>query len=133
MLARPDFTRTCDSCQKWIYDENTGRRKRWPDPDTGEFMKRPEGSQTPCTSCPKTSWSRTKTPEIGKQAELSSKNEKTWSLYHRIHGCGGMAAFNLDAITIKNMGIIHELVSEHERTHLAGVYFGLRQLNTKVK
>lgn len=73
-------------------------------------MERPPKSPTPCTSCPKCDGEQEKSPEVGRQADLSEKNWRTIALYHEVQGVAGCGVVP-DGITRQNFGIIHQ---EHE-------------------
>lgn len=128
-MARPDFDRTCTSCLTYQYDEDTGLPKRWPDPVNGEYLKRVPGSLPNCKACPKCAWTKDKSPTAGRMAELSPRNRRTLEIYNRIKG-SGVTPPNMDAITVRNLGIIHELEREIERSMAAATRSELVRLNT---
>lgn len=51
-LDRAKFGRTCESCRKWQFDEETGDVT--PNRTDGEPMRRPLRTLPPCHTCPKT-------------------------------------------------------------------------------
>lgn len=83
----------------------------------GLTIARPPGSPTPCQLCPKCSGSKVKSAEVGRTAELSRRNWKTWKLFNEVQACGP-GDLKLDAVARKNFGILHQLVKEDEKREM---------------
>lgn len=94
LLLHPEVAmRDCQHCQKWLYDEKTGRVEQ----RAGKDVLRP-GTPTPCRfpkGCPKG------TPE--KQLSLTPKNEMAYQHYKE---CKAVGAFPDDPIVRRNAAMI---------------------------
>lgn len=115
LLAHPEVAyRSCDECQKWYFDPQTGRqeKRRRKDPADGKLkllpVARKPGALPPCWKCPKCSGDA-KTPEEGRKAELSEKNWKALRFYYEQKAVGGP----VDAVARRNCGIIERVLEEH--------------------
>jgi hypothetical protein len=92
-----------------MVDIKTGRiHRHW----NKEPVKRPEGAPTPCHDCAKCSGSVEKSPEIGRQAELSQKNQRTLELYYQ-HRAAGIEG--IDDVTRHNFGLILQTIESFDR------------------
>jgi hypothetical protein len=102
--------RTCDFCLKWMFDPETGQLVL--NKCTGEPLRRPVGVSPPCFSCPKcSSASASRTPETGRESDLTPRNQRTLELYYENLAVPGPA----DNVMRRNFGIIHRILSEHDR------------------
>ena len=95
LLLHPEVaTRDCGHCQKWLYDEKTGRVvKRGP-----RDVERPAGTFPPCQTqagCPKG------TPE--EPRSLSPRNEMAYRHYLE---CKAVGEFPPDSIVRRNAALI---------------------------
>ncbi len=97
---------------KYVYDVYTGDLKYYP-PGSGVPLLR-HGGPTPCQTCPKVYGCHDKTPDEGRKQELSEKNEATWGLYQAVHGAR-LDGSGLDDVAVENLGLIHAIVTGHER------------------
>ncbi len=86
-----------------------GRKSRY-----GEPVPRPKQSKPPCHFCPKCAGCEARTPEAGRQSELSDKNWQTLVLYERVQG--SMGGIELDEVAQRNLGLIHGIVTGAERS-----------------
>lgn len=102
--------RSCEDCQRWIYDVQSGQIKR--NKLTGEPIPRPPGTKMPCVHCPRCEGEAEKTPEVGKRRSWSARNWRTWELYWRQQGTGSRVG---DAIVRRNFGIIAEALAQYDR------------------
>jgi hypothetical protein len=110
LLTHPGF-RSCDDCEKYIYDPKTGELQDSP-PGSGRPLARPKGIITPCYCCAKVAHCDEKTPEVGRRQELSEKNLRTLDLYYAIHGAR-LSGDSLDDIAVENLTTIQRLMT-HE-------------------
>lgn len=111
-MVYPGF-RTCDECEKWIFDEDGNRKEQFP--GAGEYVARPAGFPTPCHTCEKVRNypCQLKTPATGRLADLSDKNRATWALYNRVRGSG--ISTGIDELAAENLGIIHATIEDYDR------------------
>jgi len=115
--------RTCESCQKWWYDDaidkETGRMK-WSTkivskgPKQFERPKKPDGtlvSPAPCHECPK------KSPAEAHKIELSEKNLATFDFFRRVKATNGACLterMTEDETLMKNLVTVDAIVRAHE-------------------
>lgn len=92
-------TRSCAHCQKWRYDEATGRVA---EDAFGQKIPRYNGERLPChftpSTCPKG------TPDAG--IELSDIN---WQVYLHNRECAAVGDFPNDEVVRRNAAIIFEV------------------------
>lgn len=110
-VSRPGF-RSCDDCQKWMYEDPGSEMSSKRALRRGEFIARPAGVPTPCWKCPKCEGSAEKTPTTGRQSDLSDKNRRTLELYYETQAAHLPIS---DPVTVKNLGIVHDYMKAHER------------------
>ena len=80
MLFRPELARrSCQDCQTWLYDENTGKRLMRRD----QPVLRPSTIPTPCAQCPKGS------PEKEHETRLTRRNAAVVELYRMVRATSG--------------------------------------------
>ena len=111
LLADPArAVRSCDDCEKWFYDDTTGKRII----RGGEPVPRPAGSAPGCGKCAKCEGLDygQRNPAEGRKAELSRKNWRALWLYYEQQACGGEVH---DPMTRHNFGIIHWLIGSVDR------------------
>lgn len=96
--------RDCESCQKFVYDEDTGQivigRDRQPE-------RRAPGCLAPCRyrrGCPKG------TPEA--QLTLTSQNQQAWDHYRE---CRAVGEFPDDAIVRRHAALLHNVEESCKR------------------
>ncbi len=109
--------RSCEDCLRWMWDEETGRVREYP-PGSGIPLIRPPTSPTPCEICPKCAWSREKSPQVGRRATLSRKNQLTLDVYQEVQATFGRLLGPralADGMLMRNLGIIAELYELHRR------------------
>jgi len=107
-LAHPQVaTRSCEDCQRYVYDEKTGERQEWPK-GSGNPLPRPKGTLPPCgygpTKCPKGN------PTAGR--ELSESNAMAYRHYLE---CRAVGQFPDDAVVRQNAAIIRSVEDELAR------------------
>lgn len=116
-MLRPELP-TCDECEQFVFDhEKNWQLKFWPS-DSDQPMQRPAGSQLPCEHCPKCAGLPVKSPDVGRENELSEKNQKTLDLYYAIHGAR-LDNLTLDEIAVTNLGMVHQTIEECRRIQLS--------------
>lgn len=108
-LSHPQIAaRDCQHCQRFAYDELTGRPYQNP-PRNGKLIPRPAGNQPPCridgVGCPKG------TPE--NQTGLSDRNRQAYRHYLE---CRAVGSFPDDPIVRRNAALIR---AEEERANAA--------------
>lgn len=94
---------TCDDCKKWVYDFKERRFHL----SGGKPVPRPAGSALPCWQCPKCDGVDRKSPDEGRKAELSPKNQRALQAYYE--GEKG------DRITARLFGIIRRVTESYDR------------------
>jgi len=115
LLFHPGLTLfTCDDCQKYVYNLETGERETFKaGPQRVEMPKiRPPGVDTPCLKCPRES------PEKAGQYELTDANWRTYTLYRRAKATSFhylTEAEQKDPIVAIAFVILDTLCREHER------------------
>lgn len=114
-LLRPGF-RSCESCLKWLHEDQPGKKPPvWGDvlKRFGQPVARPEGSPTPCWACPKTDdGGQVRTPEVGRQTELTRKNEAMLQEFYRMNGQPS------DELQRLKFGLIRQMLDEFHRGQL---------------
>jgi len=102
LLLHPEVAyRSCEDCQKYVYDHETGKREEYP-PGSGNPVKRILGQLPPCsqgpTVCPKVS------PDAG--IELNEKNQECYRHYLE---CRTTGTFPDDPVVRENAAIIRSI------------------------
>jgi len=105
---------TCEQCEKYIYDFDTGKQKTF---KAGAERKeqpylRPPNVATPCQKCPRES------PEKAHEYELSDRNYRTLILYRRAKATMFhylTEAEKTDPLVARNFAALDVLFAEHER------------------
>ena len=96
ILLHPEVAfRSCEECQRFVFDEKTGKRCLW----RGEPLLRPDDKPPPCRTvqgCAKG------TPE--EPRELNERNQQTYRHYRE---CKAVGQFPVDAIVRQNAAIIN--------------------------
>jgi hypothetical protein len=113
LLHHPDVAyRSCSDCQRFIYDDRTGKVRRTP--STQEPIERPPGSRPSCYGCPKVSNrpAAERTPDSGTKATLSRRNWQTLTAYWEVQASRVTIE---DRITQRNFGLIAQLLNDNER------------------
>ena len=114
LLAHPEVAyRRCSDCVKWSYNPRTGERNEYWQKGTDGKPRRepvPLRGKPPCFTCPKCAGLDRRTPEVGKEAELSARNWKAFRFYFQHRAGDGI---ELDGIARKNCGIIEWLLEQH--------------------
>jgi hypothetical protein len=99
--------RSCEHCQRYVYDEASGRPYENP-PRSGRLVVRPNGTHPPCriagVGCPKG------TPE--NQRALSAANRAAWRHYRE---CRATGLFPDDPLVRRNAAIIRDVEDAIER------------------
>jgi len=118
-LTHPQLAaRDCQHCQRFAYDELTGRPYQNP-PRNGKLIPRPAGNQPPCridgVGCPKG------TPE--NQTDLNDRNRQAYQHYLE---CRAVGSFPDDQIVRRNAALIR---AEEDRAE-ASRWADLRRLLT---
>lgn len=89
-------SRSCDDCQRHLYNEQTGRRL---EDRTGRPLPRPKGTFAPCRAklgaCPK-----------GSPEDPQSLSQKNLAAYRHYLECKAVHDFPRDAVVRRNAGII---------------------------
>ena len=96
VLQHPEVAyRSCEDCQKFIYDHETGEKRE--NKETGEGVPRIEGTALPCEGkgCPMG------TPD--KRRALTPNNLLAWVHYQE---CKAVGDFPKDATVKRNAGLI---------------------------
>lgn len=110
-LAHPETAaRTCDACLRWVFNSETGYLVR--NKITDEPILRPPGTKTPCLTCPKCAHTIEKTPQSGRECDLSKRNRLTLARYYEQQ----IAPSYQDDVTKRNFGIIQEVLALHDRS-----------------
>lgn len=109
-MLRPELP-MCDDCEQFVFDPEDSWQLKLRE---GQPLQRPPGSMLPCEHCAKCVGSQEKSPRVGRQSELSAKNQKTLELYYAIHGAR-LDNVTLDEITVRNLGIVHQTLEECRR------------------
>lgn len=101
----------CESCQRWLYDDQWRQTKRGSNP-----VSRPPGTKPPCWKCPKTAGLplERRTPEYA--TNLSERNLRAYWYYRRCLVDGGQ--FSRDPLVIRNNALIQELLDQIDRQAL---------------
>lgn len=99
--------RSCEDCQKHVYDHETGRREEWP-AGSGNPVARLPGSLPPCadgpTACAKVS------PGAG--VELNERNSQCYRHYLE---CRATSSFPDDALVRHHAAVIRSIEDSAER------------------
>ena len=104
--------RSCDDCQRWIYDERHQRLLRG-----GRPVPRPAGVPTPCASCPK------QDPQRGGYFDRHAA-DFAWLLRRRweVAATGGAClteAERLDPLLHRNLALAEVVLGEFEAQRIA--------------
>ena len=121
ILAHPEVAfRSCEDCERWIYDAETGKKKT----RAGRPIARPHISRPPCSTCPKCEGENVKDVDTGKRATLSPKNWQTIQAYFQVQATHLMID---DPITQTNFGTIAYLfsITAHQQRQAALMTGGL--------
>ena len=108
LLLHPEVAyRSCEDCQKYVYNHETGIREEFP-VGSGAPVLRPKGMLPPCSqgpsSCAKIS------PESG--IELNERNKETYLHYLE---CRAVGDFPDDPLVRYHAAIIRSVEDESER------------------
>jgi hypothetical protein len=77
---------------------------------TGKPLLRPPTGRLPCVTCPKCQWGD-KTPEEGRKAELTPRNQAALDAYYERRAAGG----TVGPVYRRKFGIIERLLEEDAR------------------
>ena len=108
MLFHPRIlARSCDDCQRWLFDDDHQKILR-----VGIPVRRPAGSPTPCWKCPK------QNPRQGRPLERDlPRIGRAVELYFRIRGTAGSclsAAERRDPLLARGMALVDALLRRAE-------------------
>lgn len=113
LLFHPEWSRSCQQCETWLYDDETGQVHRRP-ARTGPPTRRPLGTITPCVRCPKVPEDapiRTRAFAI----EMTIQNRLAYRHYLE---CQAVNSWPDDPIVRRNARIIREIEDAHKRLPL---------------
>lgn len=118
ILSHPQVAfRDCTLCQKYVYDEATGRAVQHP-PHSGRPVPRPPNAPPPCRiaglGCPKG------TPED--PLILSEINRAAWQHYRECRATGN---FPDDPIVRRNAAIIRAVEDQSAQHEIASLFGGV--------
>lgn len=121
MLFHPTWRRTCESCIKWHYNDDTGEMST-----RFGFPVLRNGSLPSCWKCPKLPRNA---PQAAPQyaIEMSDKNFAAWKHYRQ---CRAVGIFPDDPIVRRNAEIIREIEDEKAAKPLND-FLNLIQLKVK--
>lgn len=131
MLAHPNVAfRSCESCKKWLYNEETGKieQRRVGTTKEQRYVDVPRTTPPPCETaagCAKGHWRNPK-----------SLNERNQMAYLHYRECRAVGSFPDDAVVRKNASVIHELEEVSERTEQHNLFLqsaGLASLMGRAK
>ncbi len=108
LLLHPEVAyRSCDDCQKYVYDHETGRKEEFPE-GSGNPVLRPTGMLPPCSTGP--SACAKVTPESG--VELNERNRNAYLHYLE---CRAVSDFPDDPLVRFHAAIIRSIEDESDR------------------
>lgn len=108
-LAHPEIdARSCDDCERWLYDEDGKRSER-----AGAPVPRLPGMPTPCHKCPKIP--RGKPPRRESAVQLTDRNRRAYLHYLE---CRATGRFPDDALVARHAAIIRSVHDEWDRVPL---------------
>jgi hypothetical protein len=97
-------SRSCGDCQTFLYMDSPERFAPEPHTRGGKPMRRPAGSRTPCSYCPKQPGDvpdRKRSPETA--VELTPRN---WLAYRHYRECKAVGEFPADDLVRRDAAII---------------------------
>ena len=109
--------RSCDDCQKYVWNDEPGKMG-----DTiirlagGQPWERPPQSPTPCQMCPKVPHDRRTATTT--RADAIEPTERSWSILWHYRKCKAVGRFPDDPLVERHAGLIHEVESAVERARL---------------
>lgn len=122
LLFHPEWARSCDDCEKWLFDDSgpsaTGQRmKRF-----GLPVLRPKGTVTPCIRCPKIPEDA---PAKVRRFAIEMSRQSRQAYVHYLE-CRSVGAWPTDPIVRRNARIIRLIEDEYGQRPLATLIALLR-------
>ncbi len=109
LLFHPEWSRSCNDCVTWLYDDDGNVSKR-----CGVPNRRPKGVPTPCFKCPKIP-SGAAPPDRSNAVELTERN---FAAYVHYLECRAVGQFPADPIVRRNARILRAIQDEAEQKPL---------------
>lgn len=125
MLDHPALAeRSCDDCQRWIYDERGRRRWR-----VDRWVEWPAGLGPDCFRCPKCEGNDRPGPETGRNATLTMRNLATLHRYFEHKATPGP----VDSIARRNFGLLERVFAARDRATQEAIAESLAVLCIRVR
>ena len=127
LLFHPEWSRSCDGCEKWLFDDSgpapTGQRiKRF-----GLPVSRPKGTVTPCIRCPKIPEDA---PAKSRRFAIEMTMRSRQAYLHYLE-CRAVGVWPNDPIVRRNARIIRLIEDEYGRRPLMNIVALLRILTSQ--
>ncbi len=121
ILLHPEVAyRSCEDCQKYVYNHQTGVREEWPK-GSGKPVLRIRGQLPPCSegpnACPKGS------PDA--DVELNERNQR---VYHHYLECRATGSFPDDPIVREHAAIIRSIEDQAQKLEVRNNFFTLASM-----